>query len=203
MKQGKLIKKYDSQVQMYEKNLNNQTLAKWRKKILASASGRVLEVGVGAGANFLYYNKAKVTEVIGVDFSSEMIKSAKKTALQTGIPANFIQQDVDKLDMDRESFDCIVSTLTLCSYPNPLQTLNNFNKWCKKDGYVLLLEHGLSTNPLLSVPQKLIDPLYRKVSGCHCNRDIMKLIEQSKLEIENVEHYWSGIFRLIWARPSS
>ena len=201
MKKEKLIKKYDKQVKMYENNRANQKLAGLRNKIIKNAYGKVLEVGVGAGANFPYYDRNNV-EVTGVDFSSEMIKSAKRAASIFQVKAEFIQKDIDELILEHNSFDCIVSTLSLCSYPDPIVTLSKFNSWCRKDGIILLMEHGLSSNPLLSFTQKMIDPLYAKISGCHCNRNIDKIIEKSNLQVDHIERYWSDIIYLIQARPS-
>lgn len=202
MKKEKLIKKYDSQVSMYENNRNNPTVAGWREKLIKSAYGNVLEVGVGVGANFPYYNKQKVSEIIGVDFSKEMIKSAEQQTRINQLHVHFIHQDVDTLTLPSNSFDSIVSTLTLCSYPDPVKTLNKYNDWCQEDGAVLFLEHGLSSNRLLSMTQKVVDPLYRRVSGCHCDRDILKIMETSKLEVKHIEQYWSGMVSLIWAKPN-
>jgi ubiquinone/menaquinone biosynthesis C-methylase UbiE len=161
----------------------------------------VLEVGVGVGANFPYYQKDHV-HITAVDFSSEMIKSAKRYADALQLNVDFIQKDVEELDFEPNSFDCIVSTLSLCSYTNPIQIVENFNNWCKKDGKILLLEHGLSSNKLLSVTQKIIDPIFIKVSGCHCNRNITKIIQNVGLNVERKETYWKGIIQLIWAKPS-
>ncbi|WP_047985967.1 class I SAM-dependent methyltransferase [Ornithinibacillus californiensis] len=201
MKQEKLIRKFDRQADMYEKNSNNPTLSTWRKKIIKDASGRVLEVGIGTGANFFHYDKSKVEEVIGVDFSFEMIKRAEQAARANQLPAKFIQQDLDNLYLESNSVDSIVSTLTVCGYPDPITTLNKYNDWCREDGKLLFMEHSLSSNSFLSVTQKVVDPLCKKIAGCHCNRDIINLIDKSDLQIEKVERYWSGILCLIWAKP--
>lgn len=201
MKKEKLIKKYDKQVSMYVNNQDNPTLSEWRRKLIKDAHGKVLEVGIGIGANFPYYDRERVTDICGVDFSHEMLNQARRNGRNLPMNTSFIREDIDKLVLEAESFDCIISTLTLCSYPNPLKTLNNFNDWCVKDGRVLLLEHGLSSNPLLSVTQKVIDPLFLRITGCHCKRNILALLEESNLEVENVESYWSGIVNLIWAKP--
>lgn len=202
MRQEKLIKKYDKHVTMYERNRDHPVLATWRNKLIRNAFGKVLEVGIGVGSNFPYYNKEKVTEVIGIDFSGEMLKSAKISANQHRIHANFIQQDIDKLDLQSDSVETIVSTLTVCSYPNPIETLNRFNDWCQKDGQILLMEHGLSYNLMLRLTQKIIDPLYIKISGCHCNRNMLDILQASKLQVVHVERYWAGIMQLIWAKPT-
>lgn len=188
MDKEKLIKKYDKHVKMYENNRNNSTLAAWRNRMIKEAYGKVLEVGIGVGTNFPYYNRENV-HVTGIDFSSEMIKSAKEAASNYQINAEFLQADVDELHLEPNSFDCIVSTLSLCSYSKPTEILNNFNKWCRKDGTVLLMEHGLSSNVLLSFTQKMIDPLFRKISGCHCNRNILKMVEKSGLKVDHIETY--------------
>ncbi|MFS0672118.1 class I SAM-dependent methyltransferase [Ornithinibacillus sp. 179-J 7C1 HS] len=202
MKKEKLIKKYDRKVAMYENNRYNPTVAVWRDKLVKDAFGKVLEVGVGVGANFPFYDPEKVKEVTGVDFSYEMIKSAKQLAVKYQLNANFIHQDIDTLIFESNSFDSIVSTLTLCSYPYPVETLNKYNDWCKKDGRLLFLEHGLSANSILAVTQKIVNPLYRKIAGCHCNRDISKILKESKLEVEHLEQHWNGMVSLIWAKPS-
>ncbi|MGP4038646.1 class I SAM-dependent methyltransferase [Gracilibacillus sp. D59] len=201
MKKEKLIKKFDKQVKMYENNRKNATLLPWRKKLIKKAYGNVLEVGVGAGANFPFYTKETV-QVTGVDFSSEMIKSAKQSASNYHFHTEFLEEDVDHLTFAPNSFDCIVSTLSLCSYAKPHELMNKFNDWCREDGTVLLMEHGLSSNLFLSYTQKIIDPLHKKIAGCHCNRDIGKIVKHSDLQIKNIETYWSGILYLIWAIPN-
>ncbi|TFB13472.1 class I SAM-dependent methyltransferase [Filobacillus milosensis] len=202
MKKEKLVKKYDNHVNMYEKHRCNPTLAQWRKQLIENnVQGKVLEVGVGVGANFPHYDQENV-HITAVDFSSEMLKSAKQTAEHYQLNANFIQEDVEKLHFERDSFECIVSTLSLCSYPNPIDVLNHFNDWCKEGGTILLMEHGLSSNSFLSVTQKVIDPVFRRISGCHCDRDILKLIEMSNLQINKVEGYWLDIISLVWAKPN-
>ncbi|WP_164670830.1 class I SAM-dependent methyltransferase [Virgibacillus doumboii] len=201
MDKDKLIKKYDKHVNKYKRTLDtNHTLAKWRTEILNDAHGKVLEVGVGVGSNFPFYNRENV-QVTGVDFSPEMIKSAKQTALACKLDIKLLQKDVEELQFEDDSFDCIVSTLTMCGYPNPVTVLNNFNNWCKKDGRVLLMEHGISSKVLLSRTQKMVDPLFIKFTGCHCDRNIIDMVEKSCLEIDRTQSHWSDIIQMIWARP--
>lgn len=201
MKKDKLIRKYDKLAKKYERNRDQAVLSNWRRKLLKSAYGNVLEVGIGVGANFPFYNRENVS-ITGVDFSQQMIKSAKQLASTLQIKANFIQNDIDQLQFEENTFDCIVSTLTLCSYPEPVVTLNKFNKWCKPNGTILLMEHGLSTKRLLSTSQNIINPLFKNISGCHFNRDMIAIIKQSDLETDHVERYWQDIMCLVWAKPS-
>ncbi|SES25314.1 Methyltransferase domain-containing protein [Gracilibacillus ureilyticus] len=201
MQKDKLIKKYDKQVRNYEKNRNNPTLAKWRRELLRDIKGNVLEVGVGAGANFAFYNKNNV-HITGVDFSPEMIKSATKEADLYQLETQFLLKNVEELEFEPDSFDHIVSTLSLCSYQDPVRVLTKFNEWCRKDGSIRLLEHGISSNRFLSFTQKTADPILTKISGCHWNRDMLELVNAANIQIERVERYWSDIVYMIWAKPS-
>ena len=49
--------------------------SRYRRRLLSYASGRVLEVGVGTGANLPYY-RSSVYELVGVDWSDKMLMKA-------------------------------------------------------------------------------------------------------------------------------
>jgi 2-polyprenyl-3-methyl-5-hydroxy-6-metoxy-1,4-benzoquinol methylase len=174
--------------------------SKWRKELLAFAKGRILEVSVGAGANFGFYPKNAV--ITAVDLSSEMIKKARESAAESGIEAEFIQSTVEDLDLAPESFDTIVSTLSLCSYDDPSLVLHHFNSWCRKDGLILLLEHGLSKYRFIHWIQNRFDKFQYKKIGCHTNRDILGLVRNSGLRIRMYERKFLGAIYLIWAKPA-
>src|SRR4030095_10651418 len=91
---------------------------RWRKELLAFAKGKILEVSVGAGANFGFYRKDAA--ITAVDLSGEMIKKARESAADSEIQVDFIQSAIEDLEFDTESFDTIVSTLSLCTYNDPL-----------------------------------------------------------------------------------
>lgn len=187
---------------MYERNRKAYTLGHWRSRLLRFSRGKVLEAAVGAGANFPFYNKDLVEEVTAVDFSSEMLRRAKEASQEYGIRATFMESDMDHLSFPPDSFDTIVSTLSLCSYEDPLRVLNQFNRWCRRDGNILLMEHGLSSNFLLAFAQRVLDPIIFRVEGCHHNRDMMKIIESSDLVMTTAQHYWAGCIHLVWAHPN-
>jgi predicted TPR repeat methyltransferase len=50
-------------------------ISRYRKRLLSYASGRVIELGVGTGANLPFY-RGDVDEVIGVDWSDKMLIKA-------------------------------------------------------------------------------------------------------------------------------
>ncbi|WP_232695428.1 class I SAM-dependent methyltransferase [Brevibacillus daliensis] len=195
-----LAAKFDRKANMYERNRKTGALGLWRQQLLKNVTGKVLELGVGAGANFPYYDASRV-EVTAVDFSPNMIHKAKHAAVEYGITANFVQADVDHLELPDDSFDFVISTLSLCGYDNPLQVLTNMNRWCHADGEILLLEHGLGHNHALRGLQHLTHPLFKKLEGCHFNRDMAGLVTQSPLELQRVERHFAGMIYIMWAKP--
>ena len=199
MANEKLIRVFDKQAKIYERRRRQRSEKKFRERLIPFARGRVLEVAVGAGANFPFYPKG--VEVTAVDFSEEMLKKAKEAAREEGVSANFIHSDVETLSFPDHFFDTVISTLSICGYEDPVNMLNSFNHWCKPDGQILLLEHGISSNRLLGYLQTLLNPLNRKMVGCHLNRDMVHIIKQSNIEIEKIEHHLLDTVHLVWAKP--
>ncbi|MCM3609857.1 class I SAM-dependent methyltransferase [Planococcus sp. MERTA32b] len=194
-----LPKKFDKQASKYNKLRTHDKTFKYRQKIFSDIQGEVLEVGIGVGLNFPLYNRE--VELTGVDFSGEMLKRARQAAKDYPFKTTLIQEDVETIDFPENSFDVIVSSGTLCGYQNPLGVLNNFQKWCRPEGKILLLEHGLSSNKPLAWLQKSLDPLSVKMVGCHTNRDISGLVKRSKLQFIREERYLAGNVYLIWGKP--
>jgi ubiquinone/menaquinone biosynthesis C-methylase UbiE len=202
MSKQKLIKKFDKQSAMYEESVRKKMLGHWRQRLVNDVRGDVLEIAVGAGANFPYYDMNQVM-LTAADFSPMMLKRAARIADEMNIEVNLIESDIETLNFPEHSFDCIVSTLSLCGYDNPEQVLHNVSRWCRPGGQVCLLEHGLGGNLLLKSAQHLVNPLARKISGCNWNRDIVQIVQNSGLRIERMEQHWGGMIYLIWARAYS
>ncbi|MBR3121026.1 class I SAM-dependent methyltransferase [Oceanobacillus profundus] len=199
MERKSLIKKFDKQANKYNKRRKNDSAYRFRERIFQDVEGKVLEVGIGSGLNFPFYNKD--VELTGVDFSGEMMKVAQLAAKEFPFKATFIKEDVESVKFNESIFDTIVSSTTLCAYQNPVIVLNNFQKWCKPGGKILMMEHGISTNKPLSWLQKSLDPLALKFVGCHQDRNISEIVKKSSLQLIKEERYMAGCLYLIWAKP--
>lgn len=191
---------FEKQTDMYRKRVDKNTFdLRYRKQLLGSAHGKVLEVAVGAGTNFQFYSPD--VEVTAVDFTSTLLDIAEEIAEKHNIKAKFMTMDVEKLEFEDNSFDTIVSTWSFCAYKDPIQVLKKFNRWCKPNGQILLFEHGLNGNTLIDWVLNRIDGLTLGKIGCHANSDIRKLVNDSNLVIDKIQKV-SMIFYLVWARPN-
>jgi ubiquinone/menaquinone biosynthesis C-methylase UbiE len=174
--------------------------AQHRHRLLREAQGKTLEIGVGAGANLALYNPN--VELTAVDFSTVLLQAADKYAKAIERPVTFIQADVETLFFPENSFDTIVSTLTLCAYPDPVAVLKRINEWCKPDGNILLFEHGLSSHNFLNWLLNSLESWHLKTQGCHSNLDILGVIQASEVDVQKMETAYFGTHHLIWAKPN-
>ncbi|UOQ49017.1 class I SAM-dependent methyltransferase [Gracilibacillus caseinilyticus] len=199
MDQQSLINKFNKQAHKYSKRRLHDQLYQFRNKIFPEAYGKVIEVGIGTGLNFPFY--ANDIELTGVDFSPEMLKIANDTAHEYPFSTKLIEGDIESVHFDENTFDTVVSSLTLCAYRDPVFVLDKFKKWCKPDGKILMMEHGISSKKSVALLQHTIDPLALKILGCHQNRNIIKLMKQAELKVIKKEQYFAGYLSLIWAAP--
>jgi ubiquinone/menaquinone biosynthesis C-methylase UbiE len=139
----------------------------------------VLEVGIGTGVNLPFYPPAAV--VHGVDLSKPMLERALARAHRLGRQLSVETMDAERLPFPDQSFDTVVSTLTLCTMPDPLRLLREMARVCRPDGRVLLLEHGLSTAPGRQLGAAPPRPGHLRRCACHLTRDVAGLPKQGRV----------------------
>lgn len=165
----------------FEKKVQHESdrIKSLRRTIIQKAYGNVLEIGIGTGANFDYYKpEVKLT---GVDWSSKVLRILKEKAKK--IPVRVVEADLTHLPFEDSSFDCVVSTFTLCSVLNPHEMLEEMKRVCKPDGKILMLEHGLGNSSIGSLVQSFSRYSCICTAGCYNDRDIDNIVEQAGFEI--------------------
>jgi len=98
--------------------ISERTFSRWRKRLLARAKGKVLEVGVGTGKNFSYYPEG--VDVTGLDIADRMLIHAQLRGEKLGFPIHLMEGDVQSLPFPENSFDTAIATFVFCSVPNPV-----------------------------------------------------------------------------------
>lgn len=168
-----------------------------RQRLVRRASGEVLEVACGTGANFPYYPPE--CAVTAVDLSPAMVEIADQRAEPVALEIDVQIMDAERLAFPAESFDTVVSTLTLCTFPDPIAALEEMQRVCREDGQILLLEHGRSDNRLVGRFQDVREDAHAKRLGCHWNREPLDLVEQAGLRPIATRRTFLGIFHEIEA----
>jgi ubiquinone/menaquinone biosynthesis C-methylase UbiE len=175
-------------------------LRQMRKRLLPYAQGRVLEVGIGTGANLPHYPPA--AHITGVDESADMLQVAARRSAALNGRASLGQVNVEHLAFASGSFDVVVGSLVFCSVVEPLRALVEIHRVLRKPGgHLLLLEHMRPRSQPLAWLIDLADvPWYAFNGRCHLNRETHRTILTAGFEIERMEGRLGGFFRLIVAR---
>src|SRR5688500_10610597 len=100
--------------------LDTPLVGEHRRKLLVLADGRILEIGFGTGLNLPHY-PSSVRQITAVDPNPGMLKLAARRIAQTQIKVDRRILSGESLPLENESFDCVVSTFTLCSIGNVSQ----------------------------------------------------------------------------------
>lgn len=126
--------------------MRQRQLETYRRRVVAAACGRVLEVGVGSGLNFPLYGR-QVEIVFGIDPSCRLLVVARRRAAAAGIHAHLLLGSATAIPLADNTIDTVVMTWTLCSLLDPLTALGEMRRILKPGGKLLFVEHGLSPEP--------------------------------------------------------
>jgi len=161
--------------------MRDKRFAPYRERVLAGAEGRVLEIGVGSGANLPYYSPL-ATEVLGLE------PHPKLQAMATDAGLRVIQGSAEAIPLDSASVDSVVTTWTLCSIPDADLALREMRRVLRPGGRLLFVEHGLAPEAGVRRWQTRLTPLWKRiVGGCHLDRDIPQLLCAAGFEIVRLE----------------
>ncbi len=157
-------------------------LSAWRAEVLAGATGSVLEIGAGTGANIPFYP--------AVDLHLLEPDAGMREQLLSRFPgANVVSGNGEMLPFEEASFDTVVSTLVLCSVADPLASLREIWRVLKPGGVFIFIEHVASHDQKRLKWQRRWDPIWsRAAGGCHTCRDTESSILASGFRIENITH---------------
>jgi ubiquinone/menaquinone biosynthesis C-methylase UbiE len=169
-------------------------MAARRRALLTAARGRVLEVGAGTGLNLRHY-PAEIDELVLSEPVASMARRLERRAAQRAQPPRVVVAPAERLPFPDATFDTVVSTLVLCTVPEPERALSEILRVLKPGGSLLFIEHVRSrTERWARWQDRLARPWAAFASGCRCNRDTLDLVEASGMRLARVdEHTWSGM----------
>ncbi len=167
---------------------NPKPIREVRQRILPSAEGRILEIGVGPGVNFVHYDPAKVSKVYALEPNPGMIRMAEQQRCRTKLDVEFLDLPGERIPLGDGSVDTVVSTFTLCTIPGVVEAIRGIRRVLRPGGKFIFFEHGLSPDPRVRRWQEWSEPLFHLAfEGCHVTRDIPSLIREGGFKIEQMD----------------
>lgn len=156
--------------------LDRPFVARYRRELLAHASGNILELGFGTGLNLPYY-PPHVRKITTVDPNIGMYRRARRRIKQAGVEVDRRVLGGERLPFEDSTFDVVVSTLTLCSIEKVAQAMREVYRVLMPGGKFLFLEHGISPHLNVQKWQHRLNWLQMRLAGgCHLDRDIRALV---------------------------
>ena len=194
--QDKHASGYDRQIGFFERILFEDG----REWVCAQAEGETLEIAYGTARNLPHYPAA--VHLTGVELSPEMAAIALERLAEEGRDADLRVGDVQELEFDAETFDTVVSTLTMCTIPDPRQAAREAFRVLRPGGRFLLMEHVRSPVTPVRAVQRLIEPLAVRFEADHLLRQPVVYLREAGFEVERVEHSkWGIVERIVARRP--
>ncbi len=175
---------YDHVMRWSEQRL----LSQLRPFIAGRASGRILEIGAGTGANFQYYKAAE--KIVATEPDPYMLRRARKRAEQLGLDVEFHQCPAEALPFEDSCFDTVVATLVLCTVRDQFRSLSEVKRVLEPAGTFRFLEHVRADRSFTGPVQDVLTPPWRYFgAGCHLNRRTGISIEAAGFKIIEMQHH--------------
>jgi len=174
---------------------NPKPIEEIRRKILPMAQGTVLEIGVGPGVNFAYYDPAKVKKLFALEPNPGMRERAEKQRRQTKLDVEFLDLPGERISLPVAGVDTVVSTFALCTIPGVAEAICGMSRVLQPGGQFLFFELGLAPDASVRRWQKWTEPFFQwAFEGCYVTRDIPALIKQGGFRIEQMEKSYFAKF---------
>lgn len=155
-----------------------------RSRLLAEASGSVLEIGGGTGANLAHYREAAYVVVAEPD--PFMRGKLRRKLGAARVPVEVSEAGAEALPFSDGSFDAVVSTLVLCTVPDQGVALAEIRRVLRPGGRLLFIEHVRGEGSVAGVQDRILpvwkrllrdfssyQPLTRLRTRCFLRRDVL------------------------------
>ncbi len=175
---------------LYDCLMDTPFWGKYRSEQLASVDGEVLEIGVGTGLNLPHY-PSHVRKITTVDPNRGMNKQLQRRVDESGVDVDKQIITSESLPFDETTFDCVISTLTLCSIPNVSQAMSELFRVLKPGGRILFLEHGVSPDSKVAKWQRRLNWTQRILAdGCSLTLDVPTLLATQPFKSVEIDNFY-------------
>ena len=113
------------------------SISEWISSTTGLKTGKVLDLGCGPGFFSIPLASADY-DVVGIDYSYEMVARATENASRTGVQPVFMRMDAQSMTFADESFDLIVSRDVLWNLEYPEKAYSEILRVLKPGGKALI-----------------------------------------------------------------
>jgi ubiquinone/menaquinone biosynthesis C-methylase UbiE len=169
-----------------------------RRAVLASARGRVLELGAGTGLNLSHY-PTDLAELVLTEPDPMMRARLEERLARSGRAATVVAAAAEALPFADAAFDTVVSTMVLCTVEDAPAAIAELRRVLAPGGRLLFIEHVRSSSARAARRQDRLARAWRAFAlGCRCNQPTLELLACEGLHLADVTHgRWRGMPALV------
>ena len=162
-----------------------------RQEQVSPCRGEVLEIGLGSGHNLPFYRTGPegVDRLVGLEPSRAMTRRAAARIAAAPVRPEIVHAPAEVMPFGDESFDFVVSSLTLCSVTDALAAVEEVHRVLRPSGRFLFLEHGEAQTERGRRWQRRLDPFQRYFVGCRLDLPIASIVKSSGLRVARIERF--------------
>jgi SAM-dependent methyltransferase len=135
-----------------------------------------------------------VAELVLTEPDAAMRRKLVRRLDRYGRVAHIVDASAERLPLPDASVDTVVSTLVLCTVPNPVRTLGEITRVLRPGGQLLFIEHVRANSRLLAACQdRLARPWHGFAAGCWCNRPTVELMRANGFAVVADDGVWRGM----------
>ena len=153
-------------------------LAERRRRLVADATGEVVEVGGATGRNLPHYRE--VDRVVVLEPDEAMRRRLLAQVPSAPVPVEVHETGIEDTILPDGFADTVVASLVLCTVPSPASALERIRRLLRDEGRLLFLEHVHSPGWRGWV-QSIMTPVWSRTlgAGCHLDRPTLDTIREA------------------------
>ena len=109
-----------------------------RAKVVPSADGEVLEIGLGTGLNLVHYQA--IERLVAVEPDPHMRRRAEARLGAASFPTELLDCSAEDLPFQDQVFDTVVATFVLCTIPDPEAAVHEMHRVLRPGGRFALVD---------------------------------------------------------------
>ena len=160
--------------------------------LLGGLPGTVVEIGPGTGPNLRYYRPG--TRLIAIEPNPHMHPALQAAAARRGIDLEIRAVGAEATGLPTASVDAVVSTLVLCTVPDPAAAVAEARRILRPGGRFVVIEHVAAPDATaLATAQRVLRRGWRwAFEGCDLRRDTGGLLRRAGFAAVELERYRLG-----------
>jgi SAM-dependent methyltransferase len=166
-----------------------------KQRLFRDLPASVLELGSGVGANLRYLPAG--SRLVAVEPNPAMHGPLRARAARAGIELDLHPTVAERIDLPDESVDAVISSLVLCTVPDPAGAVSEVLRVLRPGGRYAFLEHVAAADGtgLRRLQRVVRRPWGWFFEGCSCDRDLRSVIEAAGFDrAEITDHRMRGPF---------